>query len=73
MVKECIIKWGEWISDPNRKFFQAVNELRKKNVNFDFEFKYFRPENQQLFMEHSQKNGIKQPITNSKVPTVIKT
>ena len=33
MVKECIIKWAEWIPDANRKFVQALNELKKKNVS----------------------------------------
>jgi hypothetical protein len=45
MVKECIAKWAEWIPDPNRKFIHALNEIKKKNVPLNFEWKYFRPEN----------------------------
>jgi hypothetical protein len=59
MVKECIIKWAEWIPDSNRKFILALNELKKKSVSMDFEWKYFRPENEQMFKQCCEKNGLK--------------
>lgn len=59
MTKECLIKWAQWIPDPNRKFASALAELKRRNVQFDFEFKYFRPENEQLFREYCAKNGVK--------------
>jgi len=36
MVKECIIKWAEWIPDQERKFVQALNEIKKKKANLEF-------------------------------------
>jgi hypothetical protein len=34
MAKECVIKWAEWIPDSTRKFVDAVNQLKKKNISF---------------------------------------
>jgi hypothetical protein len=33
MAKECVIVWAEWVSDPSRKFVEAANQLRKRNVS----------------------------------------
>lgn len=51
IAKECVIKWGEWIPDANRKFVSAAAELRKRNASMDFQFKYVRDENYQFFKE----------------------
>jgi hypothetical protein len=60
MTKECLSKWASWIPDPNRKFVSTVGQLKTKNVVFELEqFKYFRPENEQMFKENCRKNGIK--------------
>jgi hypothetical protein len=66
MVKECIIKWAEWIPDAGRKFIHAFNEIKKKSPALDFEWKYFRPENEQLFKTYCEKNGIKLNSANPK-------
>lgn len=34
MAKECIMVWAGWIPDPARKFVDAANQLKKKNVSF---------------------------------------
>lgn len=60
MTKECLLKWSSWMADPNRKFVSTVEQLKKKNVRFELEqFKYFRPENEQIFKENCRKNGVK--------------
>lgn len=33
MAKECIIKWAEWIPEENRKFVQALNDLKRKKIS----------------------------------------
>lgn len=43
MAKECLIKWAEWVPDSGRKFVEAANELKRKKVEMNFDFKYFRP------------------------------
>lgn len=54
------MKWSSWMADPNRKFVSTVEQLKKKNVRFELEqFKYFRPENEQIFKENCRKNGVK--------------
>lgn len=36
MVKECIIKWAEWIPDPARNYSQALSEIKRRKVDLEF-------------------------------------
>jgi hypothetical protein len=36
MVKECIIKWAEWIPDASRNYSQALGEIKRRKVNLEF-------------------------------------